>query len=154
MKLTITRISRKSTDKDGNPLMTSDHRPYERLGIKVREYGEKWLSGFSSQWNQDWKEGDTVDADVEENGQYLNLKKPDPMSELFRAVNRHAAVIPALEKRIVTLEGIVDRLERKDTNTHVVARVKREDEAFDVSGAPIVDVEDIPPTIAPDDLPF
>lgn len=89
-KLTITRVFRSDKDKEGKPLKTKDGRAYEKIAIKTKEYGDKWLSGFGSNWNGSWKEGDIIQVDVEANGEYLNIKKPDP--------------IAALEKRVELLE--------------------------------------------------
>lgn len=77
MKVTITNIARKSTDKEGNQLKNKAGKPYTRLSIKTQEHGDKWLSGFSRQDNASWKEGDTVDITVEQKGEYLNFTMPE-----------------------------------------------------------------------------
>ena len=64
-QLTITKIDRKSTDRDGNQLKTRDGREYSRVGIQVREK-EGWLSGFSNYANKDWKEGDVIEVELED----------------------------------------------------------------------------------------
>src|SRR3990167_9738496 len=98
MNITITKIYRSKTKKDGTPLVSKDGRPYERVGIQCREYGAKWLSGFSSPWNSDWKEGDAVEVEVEQSGDFLNFKKTDPLSNLSREVSKLAERVAALEK--------------------------------------------------------
>ena len=50
--------------------------------MKTNEYGEKWVSGFGGYWNKNWKEGDTIEVDSEEKGEYINFKRPDPIKEL------------------------------------------------------------------------
>ena len=96
-KILLTKVYRSDKDKDGNPLKTRDGRTYTRLGVQAKEYGEKWLSGFDSFWNKDWKEGMVVGVEVEEtmsgSKTYLNITKPDPLKEL--------------EERVKRLEGIV-----------------------------------------------
>lgn len=88
MKLTLTKIHISDKDKDGKPFISKkDGKPYSKIGVLTQEYGKRWLSGFVAPWNAFWKEGDTVDADVEENGQYLNLKKPDPLKRLEERVS-------------------------------------------------------------------
>ena len=85
-KLTITRIHKSDKDKNGNLLKTKDGRAYSKLAIKTKEYGDKWISGFLSFWNEHWVEGQVVGAVVEPNGDFLNLKKPDPVAELEERV--------------------------------------------------------------------
>lgn len=103
MKLTLTKVIRKDTDKDGNKLITKDGRPWTRLAIQAQEYGQNWVTGFSSPWNQNWKEGDVVEADVEDtaDGKYHNLKRPDPVARL-------AERVLALEKDVAGLKTLLD----------------------------------------------
>lgn len=77
MKVTLTQVVRKNTDKDGNPLKNAKGQPYTRLSIKTQEHGDKWLSGFARQDNSSWKVGDSVEITVEERGEYLNFKMPE-----------------------------------------------------------------------------
>lgn len=94
MKLTIIDILRKNIDKDGRPLITKDNRPYERLAIKVSEkdYEGKWLSGFSSNWNAEWKIGDVVNINVEkvekDGNTYFNFSRIDEFEELKLRVEK------------------------------------------------------------------
>ena len=81
-KLTITKIFKSDKDKNGNLLKTKDGRAYSKLAIKTKEYGDKWISGFLGYWNENWVEGQIVGAVVEPNGDFLNLKKPEPVAEL------------------------------------------------------------------------
>ncbi len=76
MKTTLTRVSRSKTDKDNKPLITKHGKSYERVGIKTKEHGDTWLSGFGNQDNEGWKEGDTIEIDVVQKGQYLNFIMP------------------------------------------------------------------------------
>lgn len=86
MKLTLTKVFRTKKDKAGNPLKTKDGRAYERISIKAEEYGDRYLSGFGGGWNDNWNEGDIVNANVEEvqgkdGKEYLNFSKLDPMED-------------------------------------------------------------------------
>lgn len=76
MKLTLTYVGRFTTKKDGSPLIGKNGRPYTSLRIKANEYGDRYISGFDSKETKDWKIGDTVEAEVEEKGEYLNLSVP------------------------------------------------------------------------------
>ena len=83
-KLTITSITRYSNDKEGKPLVTKDNRPYTRLVLKAKEYGDKVLSGFDSYQTKTLKEGDTIEAEVTQNGEYLNFRLPNKEDRLFK----------------------------------------------------------------------
>jgi hypothetical protein len=76
MQLTITQISRK--DKTS----AKSGKPFESVGIKTQEYGDKWLSGFGRADNKSWKVGDTVDVNVVEKGEYLNFEMPERQKSL------------------------------------------------------------------------
>ena len=93
-KVTLTRLNRSTTDKDGNPLMGRNGKPYTRLGIQTVEYADKWLSGFGGYTNEKWKEGDVVTIDVTQNGEYLN----------FSSLSK----IDLLEKRVEALEAQIN----------------------------------------------
>lgn len=95
---TITKIYRSFKDKEGNKLVTKDGREYERVSIKTNEHGDKWISGFGSFGNKNWKEGDTVDIEVEQKGKYWNFKMPNKVDNLFK-------LYKALEQRVSALEG-------------------------------------------------
>lgn len=105
MKLKIEKLYRSSKDKQGNPLKTSDGRAYERVAIKCFGYGEgKWISGFSADWNKGWREGDEVEVEVEQRGEYLNFKKADKVSGLENRLQELEDAVFALEKRITGIE--------------------------------------------------
>lgn len=82
MKVTLTKVYRTTKSKDGKPLTTKQGKAYERVSIKTQEHGDKWLSGFGASWNEGWNEGDTINVNVEQAGQYLNFSKVDPMEDI------------------------------------------------------------------------
>src|SRR3990167_3930567 len=94
--LTLTSIQRYANDKEGNPLKTKDGRTYTRLVIRCKEYGEKMLSGFDSIQTQGWREGDTVEVEVEQKGEYLNFKLPNKQDlvskQLEQILNNQATI--------------------------------------------------------------
>lgn len=51
-------------------------KPFTSIRIGCDKYGQRWLSGFGDSENAQWKNGDTVEIEVEEKGQYLNFKMP------------------------------------------------------------------------------
>jgi hypothetical protein len=88
MQVHLTKVYRTKQDKAGNQLKTKQGKPYERISIKTQEHGDRWLSGFGASWNEGWNDDDTVNVTVEENGQYLNFSKADPVDELEARVKR------------------------------------------------------------------
>lgn len=75
-KVTLTFVGRYTTKKDGSPLIGGNGKPYTSLRIKTNEHGDKFMSGFDNAQTKDWKVGDTVEIDVEQNGEYLNFSVP------------------------------------------------------------------------------
>ena len=107
-KLTLTKVVRKDTDKEGKKLVTKDGREYVRLAVQCREYGDKWVSFFGAPWNDSWKAGDVVDADVKANGEYLNGSKPDPLVDLtkhFMALSARVGKLEEMMKPKISIEA-------------------------------------------------
>lgn len=76
----ITRIAKFDKNKQGQPLVTKNGKPYTRLLINTDKYGEQPLSGFANSETDSWKEGDSVEVKVEKvnvNGrEFLNFSTP------------------------------------------------------------------------------
>jgi hypothetical protein len=102
MQVQITKIVRKTVDKDNKPLVTRDGRPYTRVAIQTKEHGAKYLSGFENFTNKNWKEGDLVEIEVEEKGEYLNFKNLSQTDKLWNAYND-------LLKRVVKMEQVLTK---------------------------------------------
>ena len=96
MKVTLNKISRFTTDREGKQLMTKDKRPYTRVRIQTAEHADQWLSGFENGITQGWKEGDTIEIDVKQVGIYFNFSTPKKEDLL-------EARIKVLEDQIVKL---------------------------------------------------
>lgn len=64
--VTLTRVFRKN--------VTTSKGAAINLSIKTKEYGDKWISGFQNESNKDWAEGQQVQVEITQNGQYLNYK--------------------------------------------------------------------------------
>lgn len=71
-KITISRIGFFDKDKQGNQLKNKDGKPYTRCLIDSTD-GRK-ISGFRDETNTHWKQGDEVEIDVEQKGEYWNFK--------------------------------------------------------------------------------
>ena len=94
MQVTITKVFRTKLDRDKNPLKTSDGRDYERLSIKTQEHGDRWLSVFGNEYNQNWGEGTVIDIEVTE------AQKGDQVYLNFKGLSK----LMVLEKRVQALE--------------------------------------------------
>lgn len=103
MTLTLTFVGRYTTKKDGTPLISAKNgRPYTSIRVKANEYGDRWISGFDSKETAGWKAGDTVEANVEEKGEYLNLSVPKS--------NDAPAMSEALEAKLGYISRNVDAI--------------------------------------------
>jgi hypothetical protein len=107
-KLTITKVYKNNKDKQGNLFKFSSGEPYTKLAILTQEYGDKkWISGFLSEGNKDWKDGDVVEVIVEEKGEWLNFKIPEsPLEKRVRQLeSRIADLDKELEGKFAQLKG-------------------------------------------------
>jgi len=100
-KLTLVNVYRTTTNKEGEKLINRNGKPYERVSIKAEEKGDKWISGFGSRSNQNWAEGDVVEVNVVQNGEYLNFETP-----------RSSVSPQALDDLKVKIENIESRLSK------------------------------------------
>ena len=130
-KLTLTQLTRFDKDKEGNPLKTRDNRPYTRLLIRAKEYGDKPLSGFDSIQTQGWRENDEVEVEVEQKGEYLNFKVPNKTDQLTKVLEdiRNTQL-----KHSLLLQQIVDKLSKPE----------KDDYPTDYEGEPNFDTKDLP----------
>lgn len=99
MKLNITGVTRYDKDKEGNPLKTKDGRPYTRLVVRCKEY-DKPISGFDSPQTKDLKEGDVVEAEVEQKGEYLNFRLPNKTESLENEIVKLKLRVSSLESKL------------------------------------------------------
>ena|SRR3990167_6470447 len=110
MKLTLNQLTRFDKDKEGNPLKTRDGRPYTRLLIRAKEYGDKPISGFDSIQTQGWREGDTVEVEVEQKGEYLNFKLPNKQDLIGKQLEE---INGRLVKMNIGIQQILSHLQPK-----------------------------------------
>jgi hypothetical protein len=71
-KITIARLSFIEKDKEGNPLRTKDGKPYTRCLLDATD-GRK-ISGFANPTSRTWQQGDEVEVEIEQKGDYWNFK--------------------------------------------------------------------------------
>lgn len=114
-KLTLTKVTRLTKDKAGQPLVTKDNRPYTRLLINCQEYGQNVLSGFDNEGTKSWTEGTIVDVIVTKvikgDKEYLNFAIPK--KEDKQAFN-HNEVMIKLGKIEYMLGTVIDHLSTKN----------------------------------------
>jgi CYTH domain-containing protein len=98
-KVTITQLYRNDTDKNGNPLINKKtNQPYRKIVLQTKEYGDRYITGFCNEENSSWKVGDTVKIEIEQKGEYLNIKTQS------KTVKRQE--FEELSKRVDNLENI------------------------------------------------
>lgn len=120
MKQTITKIYRSFQDKQGNSLKTKDGRNFERVAIKTQEYGDRYISGFGGDWNENWKIGDIIDIKIEQKGEYLNFSKIDRLDRLDELEMR----IDELEARMVAYEMRGSEIKNLNYNKDMIEQDK------------------------------
>lgn len=150
-KITLNKVARYTTDKNGQPLKTRDGRPYTSLRIKSNEHGDKWLSGFDNPQTQNWKEGDTVEVEVTQKGEYLNFSVPKPQDKaiaeitgLKMTVSKHEFKIAELE---ICIEALAYKAGLKVKDLRALAEESRRGFAYPVNDMPEPDFD-------PDNSPF
>lgn len=86
MKVTLSTVTRTPR------VSKSTGKPFTSIGIKTVEHGAKWLSGFDGPITKDWKNGDVVEINIEQKGEYLNFSVPKAADKLEEALNRITAL--------------------------------------------------------------
>jgi len=111
-KITLTQVSIK--DKT-----SSAGKPYKAMGLKCKEYGENWLSGFANKGNENWKAGMEVAVEVtktEKDGKtYINFKSnpsaggtaPSSSLEVMDALKQIYAVVTEIRNNQIRTAGEV-----------------------------------------------
>lgn len=85
METTIVSIRRKS--------ITTKRGPAISISIKTDAHGDKWLSSFGDDVNKGWNDGDVVEIDITENGEYLNFKAVKTISKAPTKEDRIEAMV-------------------------------------------------------------
>lgn len=114
-KFKITKITRYTTDKQGQKLKTKDGRDYTRVNIQTEQYGQKWISGFGSNTNVNWKEGDEVELIIKVNGEYLNFSEPkkidavdEKLEQILNKLTTFNLVLQQIKEQVVPhKQGVV-----------------------------------------------
>jgi hypothetical protein len=73
MRLKIERLSRKEVNTPNGRQPTA-----WKLGVLNEKV---WYSCFANDWNQGWKEGQTIDVEVKQNGNFWNILPPKKQAQ-------------------------------------------------------------------------
>ncbi|MEK6828936.1 MAG: hypothetical protein AABY15_02335, partial [Nanoarchaeota archaeon] len=92
-KLTISKIYISDKDKNGKPYV-GKNGPFSRIGIKCKEYGDRWFGSFLNKISSNWKEGDVVEVETWEDVQY---------GWKFQTLSK----LDLLERRVAMLESSI-----------------------------------------------
>lgn len=115
MTLTITKVIKRTEDKNGKAYVSKEGRPYARASIQTQEFGAEWLGGF---WRSDLVEGAKVEAEVKDreyNGKiYKDFVLPKKSEIADQKYEKLANTVTGLTLRIAALEEQVRRLAPKD----------------------------------------
>lgn len=146
MQVKLTKIYTTNKDKAGNDLKSKKGAPYTRMSIKTEQHGDKWISGFKNKDNAHWKEGDTVEVNITESGQYLNFETPKVEDKNNEKLEKILNVLTGMK---LELEIIKERLPKRNVAQMEPTDSPRPDEMpdFDVKGETF-------PDINPEDIPF
>lgn len=134
-KVTINKIYTTDKDKQGNPLISKQGKPYTRLSIKTNEHGDKWISGFKNAVSGTWKEGDEVEITITQKGEYLNFdtpKKDDKVVEMLSQLLTKVGKIDAKMDMIAESVGVRDYMAKKSgtVNSYPEEEISLEDMPF------------------------
>lgn len=102
MRVRIDKIYHNETDRNGQPLINKNGRPYSKCVIVS---GDTRYYGFDNKTTKGWKEGDEVEIEVTENNGYKNFRLPDPNKLLLERIE-------ALEAKIEEQEIQLDMIRR------------------------------------------
>ena len=114
MQVTITKIyDKERTSKAGKPFISR--------AIKTNEHGEKWLSGFKGKENEGWREGDTVEVEITQNGEYLNYAVPKfqkggtsgDLNRVEAKLDRAMAQLSTVSGEITAIKGVLGEILQK-----------------------------------------
>ena len=101
---------------------TKRGKPYSKWNIV--DGGGRKLSCFKGQWNIGWKVGDILNVEIEQSGQYTNIKAPPrPQDAAAQANNEKLTVLNnKLDKILSILTAKADCTAGHDLETEMDAR--------------------------------
>ena len=123
-KLTIEKLTRATTDKEGNPLVNKFGKPYGKTSVYANG---KWYGCFTADFNHQWNIGDTIEVEVQETKSgdktYYNIIAPkagrpdvlpnELLDDLIKYEDETLKKINYLVKKIDELMFLVGSLNNK-----------------------------------------
>lgn len=110
MKITITQITKSDTDKNGQPRLDKNGRPYYIVMINTKEAGKGSMFAYQGDPQLSWKVGDEKEVEVSKtpDGKYTNFKIPK--AGAFNLAPR----IATLEEKVKNIEEWMAIQDAKD----------------------------------------
>lgn len=108
--VTITKIARYTTDKSGQPLKSKQGKPYTSVRIQTTEHQERWVSGFGNKENENWKEGDKVEIEIAEKGEYLNFSMPKKEDKIGDGIVSILNAVQTIKMQNIALNEKLDQI--------------------------------------------
>lgn len=137
MQVTIAAIKR--TDR-----VSKAGKPFVSLGLKTKEYADKWLSGFGGDENSHWQAGDTVDIEIEQKGEYLNFKT-NKINQVSKGEANDSRVFNLLNLKILPLLEIIAEDIKATRKKQIMSEYPEQNESNDAHGLDDVSLTDEPP---------
>lgn len=98
MKILIEKLYRSAEKKDGTPYISKYNKPYEKVDVIS---GENRYSCFDyNGQTKGWQIGQTIEVEIEENGQYKNIVLPKMGQVNPTQMNNIEARLTALEEKV------------------------------------------------------
>ena len=108
---TLTKVFRTDKDKEGNPLVTKQGKPYQKVSIKTTETGDEYINGFGGKTTDAWVEGAKVDiivtSEVYNGKTYKKFQVPTKDSLIEGRVSSLEAQVMNLTRMVTALTGTV-----------------------------------------------
>lgn len=123
-KLTLTKISFMD-QRDGKQLISKTGKPYTMVfieaadGVKYSMYADHTMGAKKLEIAQSWKEGDVVEVNLTQNGQYLNFDIPSKQDYLETRISR-------LELDVRDLKDLVKKLIDNEKQPKTFGETKKE----------------------------
>lgn len=99
-KLLLTAVYKNDKDKSGQPFITQKGKPFWKIAIKAKEYGNEYLSSLIFEPDDilhTWKASQVVSVIVEKKGAYLNFRMPNEKDYLEMKLEEFDVRLKAVE---------------------------------------------------------
>lgn len=104
-EVTLTRVFRKDSE--------TKYGIKPKVAIQTTQFGDKWLSTFKVAGTENWKEGDVVQINVQEKGDWLNFEPRNDGGAPVRAGTLAQASSP-VEEPVIQADDLPDMEDTDD----------------------------------------